>query len=203
PIEPSPETQALLDEALARMGRTPESLPACAPPTSEAERDIPRVPPLAGQVRHASSRYMRIRLSPDLYEMVDRTLRMAEVALGDQANRSQCIELLLNHFLATWASEAVKAAREHPLLERDSWQCTTPGCTNRASLHGHHLLFKSQGGGDEPGNQSTVCACHHLQGIHTGRIRARGQAPDGIVWEMGIRPDGAASRLYLNDTLVA
>jgi hypothetical protein len=146
---------------------------------------------------------MRIRLSSDLYEMVNRTLRMAEVALGGQATRSQCIELLLNHFLATWATEAAKAAREHPILERDSWQCTTPGCTYRASMHGHHLLFQSQGGGDEPGNQSTVCACHHLQGIHAGRIRARGQAPDGIVWEMGIRPDGVPTRVYLNDTLVA
>lgn len=34
-------------------------------------------------------------------------------------------------------------------------------------------------------------------------MRARGHAPDGIVWEVGIRPDGVASRVYLNDTLVA
>jgi hypothetical protein len=150
PVPPSRETQALLDEAVARMPAPGEPLPPCSHPAA------------AESV-----------LAPDLHDMVARTLRMAQLALGGQASRS-----------------------------RDSWQCSTPGCTNRVSLQGHHLIFQSQDGGDEAWNKTTVCACHHLQGIHAGRMRARGQAPDGIVWEMGIRPDGVPSRVYLNDTLI-
>ncbi|HEY3998521.1 MAG TPA: hypothetical protein VGO93_06625 [Candidatus Xenobia bacterium] len=212
PLQPSPETQALLDEALARMpGPTARLLPTCSPVgASESERavlapagQLPRVPDAVGQVRHAATSHMRIRLPRDLHDMVVRTLGMAEAALGGHASKTQCVELLLNHFLSTWARVAMKAARENPILERDSWQCVTPGCTSRTSLQGHHVMFKSQGGSDKAENQGAICACHHLRGIHQGRLRARGQAPDGLVWETGIRPDGVPSRIYLNDTLVA
>jgi len=33
----------------------------------------------------------------------------------------------------------------------------------------------------------TVCAWHHLRGIHAGRVRAWGAAPDAITWELGVR----------------
>lgn len=211
--QPTPETQALLDEALARLpAPTAESLPACAPQESAElqraaaaawEEHLARVPDASGPIRHASTSRMRIRMAVDLHEMVGRTLRMAHVALGGKATSSQCIELLLHHFLSAWARVAAKAAREHPIMERDGWKCAVPICSNRVSLQGHHLVFQSQGGGNEPGNQSAICACHHLQGIHAGRLRARGQAPGGIVWEVGIRPDGVPSRIYWNDTLVA
>jgi hypothetical protein len=33
----------------------------------------------------------------------------------------------------------------------------------------------------------SLCAAHHLHGIHGGRIRVFGRAPDGLVWEFGLR----------------
>jgi hypothetical protein len=33
----------------------------------------------------------------------------------------------------------------------------------------------------------TVCAWHHLRGIHAGVVRAWGEAPDEITWEIGAR----------------
>ena len=36
-------------------------------------------------------------------------------------------------------------------------------------------------------NRVTVCAWHHLRGIHLGRIRAHGTAPHAIIWEIGLR----------------
>jgi hypothetical protein len=55
-------------------------------------------------------------------------------------------------------------------------------------LHDHHLLFRSRGGGNERDNRITVCAWHHLRGIHQGRVRAWGAAPHDVTWELGVRP---------------
>ena len=55
------------------------------------------------------------------------------------------------------------------------------------NLHDHHVLFRSRGGGNARANRITVCAAHHLHGLHTSVIRAWGEAPDGITWELGVR----------------
>jgi hypothetical protein len=34
-------------------------------------------------------------------------------------------------------------------------------------------------------NLTSVCAVHHLRGIHRGLLRVSGTAPDHLVWEMG------------------
>ena len=62
-----------------------------------------------------------------------------------------------------------------------------PACSSRRSLHDHHVLFRSRGGGNARSNRITVCAAHHLHGIHTSVIRAWGEAPDGITWELGVQ----------------
>ncbi len=61
----------------------------------------------------------------------------------------------------------------------------------------HHLLFRSRGGGNARANRITVCAWHHLRGIHQGRVRAWGTAPDDVTWELGVRP-GCAPLLRLH-----
>ena len=33
----------------------------------------------------------------------------------------------------------------------------------------------------------TSCAFHHLRGVHAGRLRCAGRAPDGLTWHLGIR----------------
>ncbi len=30
-----------------------------------------------------------------------------------------------------------------------------------------------------------LCAAHHLHGVHRGWVRVRGQAPEGLTWELG------------------
>jgi 5-methylcytosine-specific restriction endonuclease McrA len=45
------------------------------------------------------------------------------------------------------------------VLERDAWQCQN--CGVRQNLQVHHLLFRSQAGGDEEQNLITLCSeCH-------------------------------------------
>lgn len=64
---------------------------------------------------------------------------------------------------------------------RDKHRCQVPGCS-RAAPDTHHVIFLSQGGSDDPSNQTGICAVHHLRGIHDGRMRVTGTAPDGLRW---------------------
>jgi len=52
-------------------------------------------------------------------------------------------------------------------------------------------------------NRITVCAWHHLRGIHQGRVRAWGTAPDDVTWELGVRPGRAALLRLHGDEYVA
>ncbi len=103
-------------------------------------------------------------------------------------------ERLLEHAQAEW--EQLPRHRD-PVFARDGWRCAVPACTSRRNLHDHHLLFRSRGGGNARDNRITVCAWHHLRGIHQGRVRAWGTAPDDVTWELGLR-SGCAPLLRLH-----
>jgi len=74
------------------------------------------------------------------------------------------------------------------VIARDQSFCQVPGCS-RAATHVHHVLFRSQGGGDEGDNMTSLCTAHHLFGLHGGYLRVWGRAPDGLVWERAARRD--------------
>ena len=94
------------------------------------------------------------------------------------------LERLLRHVKADWEGQ-----RRHrdPVFARGGWRCAVPACSSRRSRHDHHTLFRSPGGDDARDNRVTVCAWHHLRRIHGGRVRAWGDAPGGITWELGVR----------------
>src|SRR5436190_327576 len=97
----------------------------------------------------------------------------------------QGLERLLDHVHHEWSTQP---RHRDPIFARDGWRCAVPACTSRRNLYDHHLLFRSRGGGNARDNRITVCAWHHLRGIHQGRVRAWGTAPDEITWELGVRP---------------
>jgi len=92
--------------------------------------------------------------------------------------------------------------RRYRILERDGWRCKAPGCTSRSGLNVHHITFRSQQGGDESANLVTLCVGHHQQGLHEGRIRCFGRAPDGLWWDLGVKPGGEPLTRYFGDRLV-
>lgn len=96
--------------------------------------------------------------------------------------RSATFERLVASAILEWSSAA---RHRDPIFERDRWRCTVPGCSSRRNLQDHHVLYRSHGGTNARDNRTTVCAAHHLHGIHAGTIRASGRAPSGIVWELG------------------
>ncbi len=92
------------------------------------------------------------------------------------------------HVFETWRPKHRRVPREHRVFERDGWRCTAPGCSSYRNLHDHHIVFRSAGGSDEFANRTTLCAWHHLRGVHAGMMRCLGEAPDNLVFELGVRP---------------
>ena len=62
-------------------------------------------------------------------------------------------------------------------------RCASPVC-DRRDLTPHHLVFRSQGGGDEDANVEALCVACHLEGVHAGRIAVKGPVAQ-IRWEIG------------------
>jgi hypothetical protein len=94
----------------------------------------------------------------------------------------RAFERVIAHALLEWT--AVPKHRD-PVFERDGWRCAVPGCRSRRNLHDHHVVFRSQGGDNSRDNRITVCAAHHLHGIHAGIVHVSGRAPDGLEWCVG------------------
>jgi hypothetical protein len=89
------------------------------------------------------------------------------------------------------------------IFERDEYRCQVPGCTRRAELQGHHIIFRSQGGSDDPSNLVAVCYAHHQQGVHDGHLRCAGNANHRLRWVLGPRgKHGSAFRVYQGDLRV-
>src|SRR5213594_2243173 len=96
----------------------------------------------------------------------------------------QGFERLLLHVVAEWER---RPRHRDPIFERDGWRCAVPACTARASLHDHHVLYRSRGGDHVRNNRVAICAAHHLNGIHRFRIRVHGVAPYDLTWQLGVR----------------
>ena len=93
------------------------------------------------------------------------------------------LERMLDHAIRTWLALA-EPGRE--VFERDGWRCAVPACTARRNLHSHHIVYRSHEGSDAPSNLTTLCAWHHHRGVHGGRVRIRGNAPDDLVFDLPI-----------------
>jgi hypothetical protein len=109
---------------------------------------------------------------------------------------------MLDHALSTWLSMD-PAKRVDPVIARDGWRCAVPGCMSRRNLQDHHIEFRSHGGSEDLDNRITLCAFHHHRGVHAGRVRIRGLAPDGLVFELGVRADGPPLARYRSGDIAA
>jgi hypothetical protein len=151
----------------------------------------------ARDAQACARRRLEVRVPERIAGLLDEALRAVADAWGGPIDPAGCLALLARHFVQVWGPilERRNDARAR-VMERDGGRCTTPGCS-RGSAQSHHVVRRSQGGSDDPGNLTPVCAPHHLRGIHGGLIRVSGTAPDGLVWELrsGVRL-GPARRLH-------
>jgi hypothetical protein len=110
--------------------------------------------------------------------------------------RWTALERLLRHVINHWESTP---RHPDPIFARDGWRCTVPACSSRRNLHDHHIRFRSRGGDNRRDNRTAVCAAHHLHGIHDGTIRASGEAPHAIQWQLGVRPNAPPFLTFVGD----
>lgn len=112
--------------------------------------------------------------------------------------RWAAVERVLTTVIAGWEAEP---GHRDPVFARDGWRCAVPACSSRRNLHDHHIQFRSRGGANDRANRVSVCAAHHLPGIHTGVIGAWGPAPAAVHWQLGLRSDAPPLLTYIGDRL--
>ncbi len=126
--------------------------------------------------------------------------RGLERETGRLPSEAEGFEAMFDHALRSWDVTDPwlrrRMKRECAVFERDGWRCTVPGCSSRRNLHAHHIVFRSAGGGDEPENQTSLCAFHHLRGVHAGTVRVEGMAPRGLRFALGVRAGRAPLARY-------
>jgi len=208
------------------------SLAGCPPPTDEELRTSrqslrelashPDPPHILESSRNTYSTYTTFRwiLSEDTAAFLAQQIASIQdrAAREDHGGPHQggpnalptwsALLLICHHARRAWSQmEAPRSKREEAILERDDWRCAVPGCSSRRSLQRHHIVFASRGGGNEPENLVTLCAFHHLIGVHQGLIRIRGKARTGaenLLFELGLRRGGAkALATYRGDHRLA
>ncbi len=152
----------------------PEERQLCAPEIdTEATQQLAwRVPCDVAVLFTAVRETLRAKLRPDC---------------GHFPADGEIFDALLDCALLAWTLRDPRARRPDPVIERESYRCAVPGCTSRRNLHDHHLTFRSAGGYDTPANRIALCAFHHQRCLHVGLMRIRGRAPDGLVFELGLR----------------
>jgi hypothetical protein len=110
---------------------------------------------------------------------------------GRLPTAGEALDAMIDHAFEAWASnskgERERVCRAHRVFDRDGWRCTVPGCSSYRNLHDHHIVFRSAGGSDELGNRTTLCAWHHLRGVHADRVRCTGTAPHRLRFALGLR----------------
>ena len=112
----------------------------------------------------------------------------------------RALELIAAHFLSIWKGKIrLPPRKQREVRERMGGQCEAPCCTRMAE-EAHHIVFRSHQGPNETFNLLGLCKTCHQVCIHKGCMRVTGQAPDSLVWEMGIRPDGGAPLIVVRQS---
>ena len=170
----------------------------------------PMAPPPSGPLVMPTDAQMRARFDDETPEVVISFPAPASVgALFETAiaaftragaPRWRGFERLLEHVRAEWNG---RPRHPDPIFARDGWRCAVPACSSRRNLHDHHIVFRSRCGGNGRENRVAICAAHHQHGLHGGGyVRAWGDAPDDIYWELGVRPGASPLVALIGDRYV-
>jgi hypothetical protein len=157
--------------------------PTGAPPTASRAEDTPHAEPesarLFWSLPRPAARFFRAVLCT--------VRRHLERQTGRLPTPGQAFEAMLDHALESWGHPEAQGKREYRVFARDGWRCAVPGCTSYRNLHDHHVCFRSAGGSNALANRVTLCAGHHLRGVHAGVVRISGRAPERLRFELGVR----------------
>jgi hypothetical protein len=191
-----PEARGELDREIGAPRREPGVDAAL-----QLEREI-GAPPREAAEETCSVRFFGPADVVKLFRAVLCTVRRRmERDMGSLPTEGEALGAMLDHALSSWGALDGKVPARHRVFDRDGWRCALPGCTSMQNLHDHHIRFRSAQGSDALDNRVTLCAFHHLRGVHAARLRCVGRAPDGLTWQMGIRPGAAPLVAYRSGDL--
>ncbi|MGV8121403.1 MAG: HNH endonuclease [Candidatus Xenobiia bacterium LiM19] len=122
-------------------------------PTMSIRFFLPRE--LYGVWNEAVRRYLAIISPEDGIEL-----------FAEGEGRDRFIAQLLSDYLSVEHAHH-KVLNNNEIVERDGCHCQVPGCSNCRNLHAHHLVFRSQGGCDEPWNELCLCTKNLAVPVHT------------------------------------
>jgi hypothetical protein len=125
---------------------------------------------------------------PALIEDPSSAAHWIERATGRMPTEGEGFEAMLDHAYLAWGGRENRVCKAWRVFSRDGWRCTVPGCSSYRNLHDHHIQYRSAGGSDDESNRTTLCAWHHLRGVHAGIVRISGRAPGRLRFELGVRP---------------
>jgi DNA-binding transcriptional regulator YdaS (Cro superfamily) len=135
---------------------------------------------------------LRTVVPDEVDDLLADALRAARACSRHGLTPGEALVLVALHFIHTWKDEVNRLleAADRVIL-RDCGLCQIPGCSRPAD-HVHHLIPRWACGPLEPWNELSVCAIHHLRGVHGGSVRITGRAPDGLAFTLGEREVAAA-----------
>ncbi|CAG0956900.1 hypothetical protein MYXO_00536 [Myxococcaceae bacterium] len=143
--------------------------------------------------RVAGRPVIAFRAPPEAVAVIELALEAARLDLAASVTSAPSLanafHWIVEHAIACWEEQGA-AFDDYADFTRDGFRCTTPACSARRNLQSHHIVFRSQGGTDDPGNRTTLCAFHHLRGIHARTVSCRGHAPETLEFALGIRAEG-------------
>jgi hypothetical protein len=138
----------------------------------------------AEDTRMCAARKVSARLPLRVVTLLDGAIQTVREAARGLYSVGTCLAVIARHFIDTWKGAIPRETPSQKLRARDGDWCTVPGCSHR-STDEHHVLYRSQGGGDEPENKTGVCGYHHHRCLHAGHVKVWGRAPDGLTWMLG------------------
>jgi hypothetical protein len=148
---------------------------------------------LAQQARYCSRTAMPPAEEARLFPSIRLAARYVE--RGTPIPDWVCLLALLEDFVEEWDNPRHMPRRPTDIIAaRDGWRCTAPGCTAR-EIEVHHIVYRSQGGNDDPSNLTSLCPFHHRMGEHGGLLMVTGTAPLNLRWQMG-------GQVFVNERLV-
>jgi hypothetical protein len=138
------------------------------------------------------ARELRTVVPEEVDALVRDALRAARARLGPGVTPGAALVAISVEFVLTWEHEVLRQlGATHPVVLRDAGLCMAPGCSRPAD-HVHHVRRRSAGGPREQWNEISLCAIHHLRGVHGGVVEITGRAPDDL--RFTVRPPASTVR---------
>jgi len=149
------------------------------------------------EAQMCARREYRVWLPRSVAGLLALTIQAVRKAEGRWLSPGEGYSKACAHFVEVWKPIlAGPSTVPKRVLRRDRGFCKVPVCS-RAAAHAHHIEYRSAGGSTDLTNLTSLCAPHHLRGVHMGRVRVRAVPPDRLRWELGVGEGGAARRVFV------